>query len=205
MTSDATQMLNSTLSRIVPAMLSGIVLMAPATAQTAAAPPAAPTAPTAPAAPQAKPGEAAPAAAADPLAQFAWLEGCWRGSVNKREFREHWMPPRGALMLGASHTVVADKTQDYEYLRIETRSDGVYYIDVAMGPGRKESAYKLVERVMDQDDEVFTFARSGNEFPQRVLYRHNAGGWLYATVEGKHDGKDTQVIYPLRRVGCETG
>jgi hypothetical protein len=26
----------------------------------------------------------------------AWLEGCWRGAVNQREFREHWLPLRGA-------------------------------------------------------------------------------------------------------------
>ena len=43
------------------------------------------------------PHAAAPtAAAADPLARFAWLDGCWRGNVNQREFREQWMPLRGA-------------------------------------------------------------------------------------------------------------
>ena len=186
-------------ARVALSLLSGAVLTASALAQT---PPAAP-AEQKPA--ETKPAEAAPAAGGDPLAQFAWLEGCWRGSVNQHDFREHWLPSRGALMIGASHTVTAGKTLGYEYLRIEPRSDGVYYVNVAMGPGQKETAYKLVERAMDQDDEVFTFAGTGPDFPQKILYRHNAGGWLYATVAGNLNGADKQVIYPMRRVGCESG
>ena len=30
-------------------------------------------------------------------------------------------------------------------------------------------------------------------------------GWLYETVEGSLDGADKHVIYPLRRINCETG
>src|SRR5262245_44859233 len=50
------------------------------------------------------------------LAPFAWLEGCWRGDVNRRDFREHWLPLRGDLLVGASHTVMEGKTLSYEYL-----------------------------------------------------------------------------------------
>ena len=175
-------------------------------------PPSAPAstpAPTPPASPSPSPAPAnAPASAAnaaDPLSQFAWLEGCWSGSVNKRDFREHWLPPRGSLMIGASHTVMAGRTSDFEYLRIEPRADGIYYINAAMGPAPKETLYRLVDRAMDQEDEVFTFSRGGQEFPEKILYRHNAGGWLYATVAGKINGEEKQVIYPMRRVNCETG
>jgi hypothetical protein len=186
-------------SRIALTVVSGFIVIVSAMAQTPSAAPPAPK--------PADPGstDAPPVMGADPLAQFAWLEGCWRGSVNQHDFREHWLPPRGGLMIGASHTVTGGKTLDYEYLRIEPRVDGVYYVDLAMGPGRKETAYKLVERAMDLDDEVFTFAGAGPEFPQKILYRHNAGGWLYATVAGQLNGADKQVIYPMRHVGCETG
>ena len=90
-----------------------------------AAPDAAPAAPekkAAPARARRAPAEpkAPPQAPEDsPLAPLAWLEGCWRGTVNQREYREHWMPLRGNLMLGMSQTVVAGKTQDFEYLRLE--------------------------------------------------------------------------------------
>lgn len=190
----------SYVTRVALAVLYGLVAIAPAMGET---PPAAPKA--AEGKPDSAPPETTPAAATGPLVQFAWLEGCWRGSVNQRDFREYWLPPRGELMIGASHTVSEGKTLDYEYLRLEPRADGLYYVNVAMGPGQKETAYKLIDRAMDQDDEVFTFASSGPEFPQNILYRHNASGWLYATVAGKLNGEEKTVIYPMRRVGCETG
>ncbi|HYQ99465.1 MAG TPA: DUF6265 family protein, partial [Casimicrobiaceae bacterium] len=93
-----------------------------AAAQPATSPAAAPPSPTP------SPTPAAPAA--DPLAEFAWLDGCWKGSVNQRDFREHWMAPQGGMLLGVSQVVMAGKTVGYEYLKIETRPDGVYYVAV---------------------------------------------------------------------------
>jgi len=148
-----------------------------------------------------------PKAAADPLASLAWLEGCWRGSVNQREFREHWMPLRGGMLLGIGQTVMAGKTQDYEYLRLEVRPDGVFY--VAVPSGKKEEAFRLsgrtVDKSADRNDEIFTFENPAQEFPQRIIYRRASGGWLYAQVEGKVNGADRQVIYPMRRIDCATG
>lgn len=161
--------------------------------------------------PQPGPAPAAPAEAKAPgpeaFAALAWLEGCWRGSVNQREFNEHWLPPRGNLMVGASHIVFQGKTQGYEFLRLEVRPDGVYY--VAVQSGQKESAYRLVERSVDEaagrNDELFTFANPALDFPSRIIYRRGAEGWLYATVEGKVGAAPRQVIYPMRRIGCESG
>ena len=70
------------------------------------------------------------ATGADSLSDFAWLDGCWIGNVNQRDFREHWMPPRGGLALGVSQMVMGGKSVSYEYLRIESRQDGIYYVDV---------------------------------------------------------------------------
>jgi hypothetical protein len=163
---------------------------------------AAQTPPAAPADPKAPPARAADAGSS--LAQFSWLEGCWRGSVNQREFREHWLPLRGDLLVGVSHTVMDGKTLDYEYLRLEQRADGVYYVTAS--PGQKESVYKLVDVTTPEGgDVVYSFANSAPGFPQKISYRKNTEGWLYATVEGKVAGADRQVIYPMRRVGCETG
>jgi hypothetical protein len=156
---------------------------------------------------QSRPTADPTAAAADPLAPLAWLEGCWRGSVNQREFREHWMPLRGGMLLGIGQTVMAGKTQDYEYLRLEVRPDGVFYVVVPSG--KKEEAFRLsgktVDKSADRDDEIFTFENPAQEFPRRISYRRASGGWLYAQVEGKVNGVDRQVIYPMRRIDCATG
>ncbi len=151
--------------------------------------------------------KSAAAASSDPLASLAWLEGCWRGSVNQREFREHWMPLRGEMLLGISHTVLGGKTQDFDYLRIEARPEGVFY--VIMPSGAKESTFRLVGKTIDtegdQRDEIFTFENPAQEFPRRILYRHTASGGLFAQVEGKVNGADRQVVYPMRRIDCNTG
>jgi hypothetical protein len=142
-----------------------------------------------------------------PLAALAWLEGCWRGSVNRREFREQWMPLRGNLLLGVSHMVMQDKTQGFEYLRLESRPDGIYY--VASPSGQAESAFRLVSETADRaegrNDQIFTFDNPAQEFPQKITYRRGSDGWLYAVVDGKSGGKDRQVMYPMRRVDCESG
>ena len=56
-----------------------------------------------------------------------------------------------------------------------------------------------------KSDEIFTFANRADVFPQTVIYRRGAKGWLYAHAEGKVDGAERRVIYPMRRVDCETG
>jgi hypothetical protein len=160
--------------------------------------------------PAAKPAEPAPKTAVPAtgaLAPLAWLEGCWNGTVAQREYREQWMPLRGNLLVGVSQTVMQNVTQDYEFLRIEPRGDGVYY--VASPPGKSESAFRLAEQKVDKanerNDEIFVFANPALEFPQMITYRRASGGWLYATVDGKVGGADRQVIYPMRRIDCETG
>jgi len=151
---------------------------------------------------------AAPVSAQEsPVAPLAWLEGCWASSVNQRETREHWLPLRGNLMLGMSQTVLQGKTQDYEYLRIESRPDGVYY--VALPSGQNATSFKYEGKTLltmgDRNDDAFTFTNSTLEFPQKIVYRKATQGWLYVVVAGKIAGNDKEVTYPMRRIDCETG
>jgi len=154
------------------------------------------------------PAPPATASAVPPaLSDLAWVAGCWKGLVNKREFREQWMPPRGELMVGISHTTLADKTVGFEYLRFEPRADGVWYI-ITPSDG-KEDSFRLVSRTTekagDVDYELFTFERTSTEFPQRIVYRRGGEGWLYAEVTGKVDGAERKVIYPMQRIDCGSG
>jgi hypothetical protein len=101
--------------------------------------------------------------------------------------------------------VIEGKTQDYEYLRIEPRADGVWY--VSLTPGQPEAAFKLagVETDPSNGDLTWTFDNPREGFPQHIRYRRGAEGWLYAHVEGTVNGAERKVIYPMRRVDCETG
>ncbi len=166
--------------------------------------------PTPPSASTPTPG-AAPAAAkpdAGPLASLAWLAGCWRGTAGPREFREEWMPPSGALMIGVSQTVERGVTQGFEYLRLEPRPEGVFYVNVSSG--KTETAFRFegetVDKTLDRNDAVFTFVNpKPEEFPERISYRRATEGWLYASVEGKVNGAEHKVTYPMRRINCESG
>ena len=146
-----------------------------------------------------------PSASADsgPLAALAWLEGCWQGSVNQREFREQWLPLRGGLLIGAGQSVLRGRMQDYEFLRIEPRPDGVYFTQFS--GELKATSFRLAGTTTDDKDTIFTFANTADAFPARLIYRRGTEGWLYQTIEGSLSGSDRRVIYPLRRVDCETG
>jgi len=151
----------------------------------------------------ATPTPAQPPADTGPVAPLAWLAGCWKGSVNQRDYREQWLPFEGGMLIGAGQQVMKGKMQDYEFLRIEARFDGVVFSQ--FGADRKETAFRLENTTTDGNDTIFTFANMAQTFPARLLYRRGADGWLYETIEGGLQGSDKKVIYPLRRVDCETG
>jgi hypothetical protein len=99
--------------------------------------------------------------------------------------------------------VLQGKTQDFEYLRLELRPEGIFY--VAVPSGKKEASFRLSGRMRDGESEVFTFESPVDEFPQRIIYRRGTEGWLYAHVEGKLNGLPQNVLYPMRRVDCASG
>ncbi len=153
--------------------------------------------------PAAAPAAAAPAGDVNAVASLEWLNGCWAGNVNQRDFREQWSPLRGDVLLGVGSTVYQGKAQSYEYLRIERRPDGVYY--VALPSGQKEDAFRLASITTDDKDTLFTFSNPEHDFPQTIIYRRATEGWLYAHVEGKINGEEKKVIYPMRRIDCQSG
>lgn len=110
---------------------------------------------------------------------------------------------RGDMMIGVSQTVSQGKTLDYEYLRLELRPEGVFY--VAVPSGTKETSFRFSAKAIDGGSEIFTFDNPAEEFPQKIIYRRGTEGWMYAQVEGKLNGQPRSVIYPMRRVDCASG
>ena len=188
---------------LVPFAAAGQTTAPPAT-QPVAPPATQPSTQTgAPAATQSGAPATVPAASPQSLEALAWLRGCWEGKVARREFSEQWQSARGGMMIGSSQMVVGQRTQDYTYMRIESRPDGLYY--VAVPSGKKELAFKFAGVEDDKGVKVFTFSNSQDEFPQRIVYRRNEQSSMFAQVGGKVDGKDKEVTYPMHRVDCVTG
>jgi hypothetical protein len=171
-------------------LAAALFLVAASTAAQTTAPPAAPSSTT----PKGQ----------DALASLAWLEGCWKGAVTHREFTEQWSAPSGDAMRGTSRMIVDGVSQGDDALRLEKRADALYY--VITPAGHREEAFRFVGRSVDTieglSDEIFTFENPAQPFPQRIAYRHTAGGALYAEVSGKVNGADRTVIYPMRKTEC---
>src|SRR6185503_2767987 len=63
------------------------------------------------------------------LADISWMAGDWQTAPDgRRQIEEHWTQVAGGSMLGMSRTVAGEKTVEFEYLRIEQRDDGIYYV-----------------------------------------------------------------------------
>ncbi|MDQ2962873.1 MAG: DUF6265 family protein [Pseudomonadota bacterium] len=194
--------------RIIVACVAAALAPLAADGQTPAPPTTQPTTPSAtqpatPAATQSVAPATPPSVPPQTLEALAWLRGCWEGKVTRREFSEQWQSARGGMMLGSSQTVLGQRTEDYTYMRIESRPDGLYY--VAVPSGKKEIAFKLTSIEDDKGVKVFTFNGAQDVFPQRIVYRRTEGGLMFAQVGGKVDGKDKEVTYPMHRVDCATG
>ncbi len=113
------------------------------------------------------------------------------------------MPGQGDIMVGVGQVALDGRMSDYEYLRLESR-DGAIVFSQFSGD-RKEVAFRLATTTTDEKDSVFTFTNTVDAFPARLIYRRSGvDGWLYETVEGSLNGADKRVIYPLRRIDCET-
>ena len=141
-------------------------------------------------------GSLSQSAATGVLKDLAWIVGDWQTiPSNGRQVDEHWTEALGGTMMGNSRTVADGKTVEFEYLRIEERPDGIYYVahPNARAPG---TDFKLTKMTADQA----IFENPQHDFPKRIFYKKNADGSITASVDG---GEGTRVrsfpYQPLRR------
>src|SRR4051794_17498564 len=117
------------------------------------------------------------------LTALAWMTGSWEHREGDVLSEEHWLPPRGGLMLGLDRTTGGDRPPFFEFLRIAVTERGITYF---AGPnGRPPAGVFLVEgegaRAVFENPEL--------DFPQRVLYWLDETGALCARIEGTSGGE----------------
>ena len=71
----------------------------------------------------------------------------------------------GEAMLGVSRTITRERMAAFEFLRIETRADGIYY--VAQPGGRPPTAFKLTQSTASQA----VFENPRHDHPKIITYR----------------------------------
>ena len=98
-------------------------------------------------------------------------------------------------MLGLSRTVAGGRTYEFEYLRIEQREDGIYYVahPKARCPG---TDFKMTRLTATEA----VFENPAHDFPKRITYRKTAGGSIVASVDAGPDSKAITFTYlPLKK------
>lgn len=132
------------------------------------------------------------------LNDLFWLAGCWEANLRGREVNEQWMKPGGGIMLGMARTVSQGKAAEFEFTQIREDKDGsIYY--VAKPSGQAETSFKLVKL---QNKEA-VFENPQHDFPQRIIYRMQPAGSLFARVEATVKGQLRGIDYPYKRAKCE--
>ena len=132
------------------------------------------------------------------VSDLAWMGGCWEAKPKGREINEQWMKPAGQTMLGMGRTVTQGKTVGYEFMQIREDKDGAIYY-VAKPSGQSEASFKLIKL---QNREA-VFENLEHDFPQRVIYRLQPDGSLFARIEGLSKGQPRGINYPMTRARCD--
>lgn len=128
------------------------------------------------------------------LDQFAWLAGSWTLTEGAVKTEEIWTAPSSNLMLGMSRTLKDGKTVAFEFVSLQRRDDGLYY--VAQPGGRPPVDFRLASW---KDGEA-VFVNPGHaDHLQRIVYRRNADGSLSARIEGRDGDKSFARDYAYRR------
>jgi len=109
------------------------------------------------------------------LDQMSWLEGCWDGDSDTRQFEECWSEPAGGLMIGYGRSIGASGQAGFEYLRLIERSGEVFYL---AQPGGGEATEFRAARIgpgfarfinPDHDDpRVIEYRREGDRLTAMI-------------------------------------
>lgn len=121
------------------------------------------------------------------LEQLAWLAGYW----GDERTEECWLPPAGKLMLGVNRSVGIKQTS-FEFLRIEQRQDGIYYL--ASPGGGPPTEFALVELAPQR----VTFSNPQHDFPQTIVYTRQQAQ-LLVSVSGDIAGRPRQLEWRWRQ------
>lgn len=132
------------------------------------------------------------------IADLDRMSGCWERNDKAKNLliSEHWMTPAGTSILGMGRTVKNGKTVDHEFMRIEQRADGIYFV-ARPKANTEETAFKLIRSTASE----VVFENLAHDFPQRVMYTFSSNA-MTGRIEGTQNGKFKGIDFPMVRAKC---
>ena len=133
------------------------------------------------------------------ISDFDGMAGCWERNDTAKSVlvSEQWMKPAGTSILGMGRTVKNGKTVDFEFMRIEQRADGIFFVAKPKA-NTEETAFKLIRSTKNE----VVFENPEHDFPQRVIYKLE-GTKMTGRIEGNENGKFLGIDFPMNKVKCD--
>lgn len=137
-------------------------------------------------------------AADSPLDAAAWLAGCWRAESadGQNAAEEHWMAPRGGLMVGMSRSVRGGEARGHELLTIRVEDGRLVYHAVPSGQAATDFPARSAA------DGRLEFVNPAHDFPQKIVYTRSGSDRVEAAVFGAADDDEPAFAIPYERVRC---
>jgi hypothetical protein len=129
--------------------------------------------------------------------KLAWVGGCWASDKGETGSGERWTPLAGGTMFGMSRTIKQGKTVAFEFMELAADANGKLAL-TAHPSGQRKTVFPLLR--INETEAVFE--NPSHDFPQRVVYA-NDGDKLKARIEGKRNGQERVIDFPMTRMSCE--
>jgi hypothetical protein len=134
----------------------------------------------------------ASSATAQELADLSWMAGAWMERKDGVDTEEHWLSPKGGMLVAMNRTVRANGRTSFELLRIEMRDGKPVYL--AQPGGRPATEFKTAEYAAQK----IVFENPEKEFPRRISYWRD-GEALIARTEGRIRGEPVAEQWRFER------
>ena len=131
------------------------------------------------------------------LSRLDWLSGCWAYDGKGAGSGERWTAPIAGMMFAVSRTIRGGKTVAYENLFIKETDANALHL-MAAPSGQAAARFDMISLT---ETEV-VFENPGHDFPQRIIYRLGDKDILLGRIEGKSDGQEIAVDFPMTRTNC---
>ena len=135
-------------------------------------------------------------AAAPPKAKVAdlgWMAGSWASDSGSAWTEEHWMAPRGGVMLGTNRSGKGSAATGFEFMRIAQGADGTVSF-WASPSGAPASAFPLTS--LKPGEAVFE--NPAHDYPTRIVYRRE-GNRLIGAISGPGGKNPMRWTFERRR------
>ena len=133
------------------------------------------------------------------VADLAWLEGEWRGTLaNGATFEARYGAPRDGTLLSMSRELRDGRTLGFEFELFADRDGTVRY---RPHPNGRPSPHEFPLVALDRPARRAVFENRAHDFPQTIEFVREADDRLVILLRGPgRDGRTREIRYALARV-----